>query len=103
MGSIIIGVVGRDEELEDKTLVQAITKDNLKYIHDKASYIGIINYDNNDLIDNNVLDLCDAIIFQGGNKIYPYHFHILDYALKKNIPVLGIFSGIEIYTAEKHL
>ena len=89
--NITIGLIARDEVLNN-TSIQIITKNNLKYLNGKCNYIGILNYDNN-LIDTNVLNLCDAIIFQGGSDIYPYHFQILDYAIKHNIPVLGICMG----------
>lgn len=94
MRNITIGIVARDEKNND-TLYQSITKNNLKYLNNKCNYIGILNY-NNDLIDPEILKLCDAIIFQGGSDIYPYHFQILDYAIKNNIPVLGICMGHQI-------
>ena len=92
--NITIGLIARDEVLNN-TSIQIITKNNLKYLNGKCNYIGILNYDNK-LIDTNVLNLCDAIIFQGGSDIYPYHFQILDYAIKHNIPVLGICMGHQI-------
>ncbi len=92
--NITIGLIARDEVLNN-TSIQIITKNNLKYLNGKCNYIGILNYDNS-LIDTNVLNLCDAIIFQGGSDIYPYHFQILDYAIKHNIPVLGICMGHQI-------
>ncbi len=95
MTNITIGIIGRDEEINN-TKYQAITKNNLKYLHNKCNYIGILNYNNKDNINTNILDLCDGIIFQGGSTIYEYHFNILKYAIKKKIPVLGICMGHQI-------
>ena len=95
MTNITIGIIGRDEEINN-TKYQAITKNNLEYLHNKCNYIGILNYNNKDNINTNILDLCDGIIFQGGSTIYEYHFNILKYAIKKKIPVLGICMGHQI-------
>lgn len=95
MTNITIGIIGRDEEINN-TKYQAITKNNIKYLHNKCNYIGILNYNNEDNINNNILDLCDGLIFQGGTNIYEYHFNILKYAIKKKIPILGICMGHQI-------
>lgn len=103
MSNIIIGIVGKDKEI-DQITYQAITKNNMKYLHNKCSYIGLITYDNYEQADINTLKLCDGIIFQGGNIIYPYHFQILEYAINNNIPVLGICMGnqlIGLYSANQ--
>ena len=94
MKNITIGIIARDEVLNN-TSMQVITKNNLKYLNNKCNYMGILNYDNN-YIDTKVLDLCDGIIFQGGSDVHPYHFQILDYCIKNNIPVLGICMGHQI-------
>lgn len=93
--SAIIGIVARDEKVGD-TLVQAITKNNMRYLDDICNYIGIVNYNNNNDINTDILDLCDGFIFQGGSMIYDYHFKILEYALLHNKPVLGICMGNQI-------
>lgn len=92
--NITIGIIAR-EGLSNNTNVELITKNNLKYLNDKCNYIGILNY-NNSLIDTEILKCCNGIIFQGGSDMYPYHFQILDYCIKNNIPVLGICMGHQI-------
>lgn len=94
MNNITIGIIARDEILNNINL-QVVTKNNLKYIHNKCNYIALLNYDNN-LIDTEGLKLCNGIIIQGGSDIYPYHFQIVEYCFKNNIPILGICMGHQI-------
>lgn len=94
MTNITIGIIAREEKINETTM-QIVTKNNLKYLHNKCNYVGILNYDNS-LIDTEILNMCDGIIFQGGSDIYPFHFQILEYCIKNNIPVLGICMGHQI-------
>ena len=76
MSNIVIGIVLREEEFND-TKYKAIPNNNMKYLYNKCSYIGVMNYNNE--FDPNVLELVDGIIIPGGRDIYPYHFKILDF------------------------
>lgn len=42
------------------------------------------------------LEMCDGILIPGGLKRFEYDLFILDYALKHDIPVLGICLGMQI-------
>lgn len=94
MTNITIGIIAKDKNIDNQNF-QVISKNNLKHLHNKCNYISILNYDNN-YIDTDILKKCDAIIYQGGNEIYPYHFQILNYCIQNNIPVLGICMGHQI-------
>ena len=44
---------------------------------------------------NRYLDMCDGIILPGGIKMLPTDRYILEYAIEKNIPILGICLGMQ--------
>ncbi len=93
--NVIIGIVGKDV-VKDDVIYQGISKNNLKYLNDKVSYIGIINYNNEESIDYTVLELCDGFIIPGGLDIHKYHFDIIDYCMNNNKPILGICMGHQV-------
>lgn len=41
------------------------------------------------------VDLCNGIIFAGGNRIYQYAYEVFEYACQKNIPCLGTCLGMQ--------
>ena len=41
------------------------------------------------------IKMCDGIILSGGNKFYEYDEFICEYALNKDIPLLGICAGMQ--------
>ena len=43
-----------------------------------------------------MVDMCDAILIPGGYKWYEYDEVIYNYALEKNMPVLGICAGMQM-------
>ena len=95
MDSLIIGVVANEQTIDNKSY-ECIVSNNLKYLNNKCSFIGLIMYDLYGHFDTNILDNCDGVIFQGGIDIYPYHYEILNYCINNNIPVLGICMGMQI-------
>lgn len=42
------------------------------------------------------LELCDSFLICGGGRIYPYHFQVVEYAVKSNKPILGICLGMQV-------
>lgn len=46
-----------------------------------------------------MVDICDGIIFQGGNRWYNYHDFIYRYALSVDKPILGICMGMQLMSA----
>ena len=59
-----------------------------------ATPIGILSSDGYAAQDS--LALCDAFVFCGGARFYPYHFQIMEYAAKSGKPVLGICLGMQL-------
>ena len=43
-----------------------------------------------------VLKLCDGILMPGGEEPFKYDYEILKYAIKNNIPILGVCLGMQI-------
>ena len=42
------------------------------------------------------LDMCDGLFIPGGSKISPYDYFILEEALKRGLPVLGVCLGMQL-------
>ena len=65
------------------------------YIEKRLSDIReMTNLEQKDLEES--IDMCDAIIKPGATKIYNHERKIYKYALKKDIPYLGICAGMQI-------
>lgn len=55
---------------------------------------------------NKMLDYCDGLFLPGGIKFTPFDQYILDYAIKKDIPTLGVCLSMQMmscYQEEVHL
>lgn len=46
-----------------------------------------------------LISSCDGFILQGGDDYYPYDLEILNYLVKRDIPVLGICLGMQTMCA----
>lgn len=103
MNKIVVGILLRKKEIEGKQDF-FLSQNNLRYLYHKCSVIGIMMYDDFGSVDYDVLDMCDMFIIPGGSIIYPYYYEIIDYALRKKKPVLGICLGMQalgLYTTTK--
>ena len=89
----IIGIVTRKSKSNDNHNIDIIYNDIVNAVKaNKAIPIGLIlEEDYKELID-----LCDGIIFQGGDDFEIYDFDALKYAYDKDIPVLGICLGMQL-------
>lgn len=53
--------------------------------------LGLMDIENN----QEVLDICDAFILPGGNRITRDHYYIIRHCIKNNKPLLGICLGMQ--------
>ena len=56
--------------------------------------MGILSEDGYALEDE--LELCHSFLICGGARIYPYHFQVVDYAVRNKRPILGICLGMQV-------
>ena len=64
-----------------------------RIIEQNAMPIGLLLKEGS--LDKDILDICDGFLFPGGNKVEKIHYEVLEYAIKKNKPVLGICLGMQ--------
>lgn len=43
-----------------------------------------------------ILNLCDGILMPGGEEPFKYDYEILKFAIKNNVPILGICLGMQV-------
>lgn len=68
---------------------------NVNYIETKNNEFQELTEEEKEII-NNTLDNCDALLLPGGIKFTPYDRYLLDYAIKKSLPLLGICLGMQL-------
>ena len=77
-------------------------KDNYIFVNNYAKRVaanggiplGLLPGDGYALADT--LEACDALVFCGGNRIFPYHFQAMEHAVKAGKRVLGICLGLQV-------
>lgn len=50
---------------------------------------------------NNILDKCDGLFLPGGDEFTSFDMYILDYAIKKDIPTLGVCLSMQMMSCYK--
>lgn len=111
---IIIGIVGYStKDVEDLDAIaiydsykkMIIKKNCIPFIIPPIQSIDYINTKTVDIpsltekemdIYKEMIDMCDGLLLPGGTRIYPYHKFITNYALEKNIPILGTCLGMQV-------
>lgn len=89
----IIGVITRESISPDGHKINIIYDDIKKSIvKNGALPVGIILDENYQVL----IDLCNGIIFQGGDEFEKYDFEALKYIYDINKPVLGICLGMQL-------
>ena len=97
MKKLIIGIIPTIKRNEDDpykykyTFLNSYSK---MIIKNGAIPIGLLLNDGN--INNDILNICDAFIFPGGNKLEQVHFDVLLHAIQYNKPILGICLGMQV-------
>lgn len=89
----IIGIVTRESISLENHAINVIYSDIQRaIIKNNGIPIGITPNNN----FKELIDICDGIIFQGGDNFEKYDLDALKYAYDKNKPVLGICLGMQL-------
>lgn len=110
----IIGLIGRPDKASDDDKVICIWEGTRRAVVKKGG-IPLLLLPNQDIeyeevrpreVDRlteeqieelkEMVDLCDAILMPGGYKWYEYDKVIYEYALSKDMPILGICAGMQM-------
>jgi len=89
----IIGIVTRSSKSESNLDIDIVYNDIVNSVRKNGGIpIGLVlEEDYKELID-----ICDGIVFQGGDDFEEYDFKALKYCHDKDIPVLGICLGMQL-------
>lgn len=89
----IIGIITGKSVSTESHVIDIIYDDVVKAVENNGGIpIGIV-------LNNNykeLLDICDGVIFQGGDCFGDYQFEALKYAYEIDKPVLGICLGMQL-------
>ena len=89
----IIGIITRKDVSDEKHDINIIYDDIINGIISNGGIpIGITLYSDY----KEVIDICDGIIFQGGDEFERYDLEVLKYIYDINKPVLGICLGMQL-------
>jgi len=89
----IIGIITRKSKSIENHNINIIYNDIVKSIIKNGGIpIGITLYENY----KELIDMCNGIIFQGGDDFEKYDFEALKYAYEIDKPVLGICLGMQL-------
>ena len=90
MKKIIIGIIGRNIQNNNKNFI-GIYENYIKKIKENGGIPIIITKDNTVFLKQ-----CNGILSPGGDDITPFDKYIYNYALKNDIPYLGICLGMQV-------
>lgn len=97
MRKIIVGILPQiklktnDNPYDDK--YEFLDLYSKKIIENGAIPVGICLKDGK--LDYASLEICDAFLIPGGNKVWPCYYQTINYAITHNKPLLGICLGLE--------
>ena len=90
---LTIGIVTREYKSEEGHDIDVIYSDIVSAIYKNGGTpLGIVLNDNY----KELIDICDGIVFQGGDSFEEYDKRALKYAYEVDKPVLGICLGMQL-------
>lgn len=89
----IIGIITRKSISEEKHNIDYLYSNIVKILYKcEVIPIGVVLNENY----KKIIDICDGIIFQGGDSFQEYDVEALLYCYEKDIPTLGICLGMQL-------